>query len=238
MPRLTKQLSLAGLLFIMPFVMSAQTALIDIGQGQGIPTSPDTNGSYWNSIASVNSPLALISTENSATGWSFAINGTANSSHNYTGGLTALSTGAPADFAISGAYQDAWFDNSTSSSTTDFSFTNLNPSTTYEVRVWGSRLQGSGDSWSNGSVVVNIGSAVDGPSFTLLNGSAGNTLSMTITPDASGNFGFDFGEASGVTTGINVMSITAIPEPQTYGLIFGLVGFGWVVFRRLRQRRC
>ncbi|MHB1158508.1 MAG: PEP-CTERM sorting domain-containing protein [Phycisphaerales bacterium] len=201
-------------------------ALVDVGNGQGLPTSPDGNGNYWNQVNNEYGPaVALKSTGNVATGWTLGVSvpgGGTSGSAGFTGGLNVPSTGAPADFAVSGAYNDGWFDNGSFDLPGTFTFQGLTPATTYVLRLWGSR-SGASIGWTDGSVAVTAGSAVGGPAFTLLDGSLGNVLTLTLTPSGSGSFAFTLRNSTGSdgssVTGLNVLSLEVIPEPATLGLL-------------------
>lgn len=226
-------------LHLSPFPAQAALVLVDVGNGQGTPTAPDTNGNYWNLLATTNSPLALTTDDNLVSGWELTLGVTSTSStYGFTGpGLNAGATGAPEDFAVTGAYNDAWFDNQAGGNTVTFSFSGLNPVTTYTLTLWGSRAP-NGTPWTNGAVSVSNGSAAGGPDFTLLNGALGNSLVLTVTPNASGVLSFTFdrasGSGSGAATGLNAMSLQSVPEPATVGLcLLGITGMA--LLRRQRQ---
>lgn len=215
-------------------------ALVDLGNGQGMPTSPDSNGNYWNQVKSLFvSPVSLTSNTNTLTGWTLNItvpSGGPDGTANFTGaGLNALSTGAPADFAVSGAYNDGWYDNNVSGLYHGtFTYQGLDPATTYSLRLWGSRQTASTNNWINGTVTVTTGNAADGPTFTLLDGSLGNVLTLSLTPNSSGTFAFEL-KSTGSTgaTNVNAMSLeTVVPEPGTLALL----AFGSMAIMKFRRK--
>jgi len=225
--RLLLSLSLGALIYLFPSPFASAAVLVDIGDGNGSPAAPDSNGHYWTTMDDF-SATALLAMDGTSSGWSLQITPSAGDT-GYTGGsLNVISEGAPDDFSVLGAYNDGFFDN-TNNGLSTFSFTGLEASTTYALTLWGSRRTTSGGAAGrDADIVVTTGSATGGPNFTLV---MATPLTLDVTSDSSGNFAFTFDKASGSgITGLNALSL--VPEPGTGSLLLGSLGL--LLLRRKR----
>lgn len=127
----------------------------------------------------------------------------------------------------------------------DFSFSGLEANIDYEFTFWAWERQ-----FSNDDVTVEFYNTTDGGS-TLIDSvdlvgvqptsASDYSTNFTISSNATGEISLD---VFGVTTSdpsssegvmINGFEITAIPEPGTFALIAGVLGFGVVILRRRRH---
>lgn len=205
---------------IVPF--EGDAVLIDIGTSAGSPAAPDANGNLWNTLNAVGTPLTLIDkTAGTDTGWRLTVaNGP--SGDGFTGGVVS-STPGPGEFNVQPAYGDGWFDNTSAATSGVFTFSGLDAASTYELLLWGNRET----NWDDGNIDVLTGSTLEGSSHTLMQD---QLLSLTITPDLTGEFAFTLDKAnvSGNNTVLNIMSLqllNPVPEPMSIVLMaFAAVG--------------
>lgn len=254
----------AGLL-VTAGTASAATVLIDWSISNDISGVADGNGNFWNSLGSgfANggdfSATALTASNNTASGWSVAVDLTGNTSNNTGAGFGGTGIngpiGATAPFNATGTNRpsvDGIFANYNANGTATITFTGLAASTQYDFSLIGGRASNG----SNGYIKVLTGTAGAGASdidlletgvgtgkyaaddfldtFSLLND--GTIASFSVTSNVSGSIAFDFFEGQNDTNGttnatFNAMSITQVPEPSA-ALLGGL---GFLVL--LRRRR-
>ena len=237
--------AVAGLvLALAPAAQAGTLSLIDLGDsgGTGVggtPPSPDGNGNYWNQLAKPQPPSNIANLQDSTgslTGW-----GAAASGGNGDSGWVLVV--APAPFDIPEVYSDNHISGGGGGAGHQplvYNFTGLNSSLPYDFTLWGERdsagygLPSPHDptDWANGDIQVTTGTAVGGPSFTLLQSTL---LTMTITPDGAGKV--DFTADWSATTGgnwlqIGVVSIEEVPEPASAALL--LLGLPFVMRRKRR----
>ncbi len=82
-----------------------------------------------------------------------------------------------------------------------------------------------------GADAVTFSHTLTGPSFD-------GSISIDIEEDAFvsfNTFGIAMLGGDGRLTGIELDSVTIIPEPSTYALLFGVLGMAWVLIRRRRR---
>jgi len=217
-----------------PALVPGQIALIDVNDARGVPAAPDVNGNHWNAVDATPDTVSLVDTSNATTGW------TLTQGKNPTGGGSGLSGGlnntvaAPFPYNIPEAYADSWYDNTNGGSKGQFSFSGLDSSSEYELKLFGARPSSA----KNGAVEVTTGTAAGGSLHKLV---PGNLLTITAQPDSSGDLTFTFDTLAGSTADINLMSIQEfssgqpIPEPATMcALGLAVAGLGGYIRRRRR----
>ena len=142
-------------------------------------------------------------------------------------------------------FRDGFTGNDSGGKEIDFSFSGLEANIDYEFTFWAWERQ-----FSNDDVTVEFYNTTDGGS-TLISSVDLVGVQPTSPTDYSTNFTISSNAAGeitldvfGVTTSdpsssegvlINGFEITAIPEPGTFALIAGVLGFGVVILRRRRR---
>lgn len=255
---------LAGISF--SYHAEAATFLIDFGlnNAAGSQTaSPDTNGSYWNNVYSDNAAGTgntgngtsnglsnLVNTANVASTISLALSsGTQPWSASGGTGFGGLITPNPAllgNLAIGTATQDYFFVGSAGTAT--IAIGGLNPSLTYNFRMFGTRntaatrttaytitdnlgphvitLQTSGTGIGTNTAVYPTGQP-DGndDEIVSLNG---------MVPTSLGTLNLGLSNVAGDFSYLGVMEITSVPESGT-ALLTGLAGIGFAFIRSRRR---
>lgn len=133
-----------------------------------------------------------------------------------------------------GLYVD--LDGSTSEGGTLFKFLNLTGGTTYQLSfdLAGNNVPGGG--YPSDIVDVTFGSAAG--TYTLDPGDGFSTRTLSFTAGGNGSFALLFHNRGGDNAGalLDNVSVTAVPEPETYAML--LAGLGAIGFmQRRRQAR-
>jgi len=200
-------------------------AFIDINDAQGIPAGPDANGNYWNSTDIEADTVALVDTSNIATGWTLDTRELSPAGDSGLSGGLNNPIAPPAPYNVQQAYADSWYDNTNGGARGEFSFSGLDGSRDYELKLFGARSDGV-----DGIFTFTTGTVTGSP-FDL---GPGSMLTVTATPNASGVLTFTF-DGSGAVADLNLMSIQEIPEPTTLCLAaLGLLGL--LAWGRRRRR--
>ena len=240
----------------------AQTVLIDFGSDstyRGVTApSPDTNGNYWNSTA-YGFIGNLVTTTNAATTIDWAPDGLGGvDSYNGIAGATTdpvtvgeiaaaqtiLDGGSLVTFNIAGAAMDYYQSNDGTNSVGRFQIQQVSAGQAYDLTFYGAKQYTGANTQTKYSVFDdNTYSNLLG-SVTLTHGDGGAnaninnvaTLAGLIGPSNLNNIFYIQWEGVAVTTEgyINAMSITAVPEPATLGLLAG-AGVLALLFRK-RQK--
>ena len=214
-----------------------QTILVDFGPNDGtngaVTTSPDSFGRHWNNLVgtggggglpalalanliATNNTATTIGLGSSATGW--ACNGFLN------GGLLAPSAALLGNFAVANATGD-YFHTATTASLT---LTNLDPSTTYRFRLFGTRAIAESRvtrytvTGGNGlftSDLVTSGTGVGAGGY---NGNNNTIASINgVVPNAGKQIQIDVTRMTGAFAHIGVMEMMANHPPVAPALAYG-----------------
>jgi len=216
----------ASLLLGAAAAQAGVVALIDVNDAQGVPSSPDGNGNYWNAITAVPATVNLVDSSNAPTRWDVALSQVGSGSGSgLTGGLNNT-IAAPSPYDVQEAYADGWYDNTPGARNGQFTFSGLSTASAYRLTLWGAR----GSGWNDGTVTVTAGSPA-GASVLQEN----TLLALDLVPDASNQIGFTFDEvSSGGPGGTNsVLSLMSLedgfplpPSPVPFRAGEMLIDFG------------
>lgn len=262
-------LAAAGALSLTLFCGSADAArfFIDFSRTDAngaITASPDTNGNYWNNLASpsfevpVGLSLAdLVDTENNASTIDVAtdnvVNGpTFRANGDSVGGLMNPDPLLLGDFAIADATRDYFFVEGTQNTgnpndPSAMVFSDLDPDATYDFRFFGSRVTGSyresrhtliGGNKTEFTTLVTSGTDEGSDGYDGNNGTIVEILG--VTPDANNEILYLLSVVQGNYAYISAMEITEtqnIPEPSSTVLLGGCGIATGVVWRRRRMTR-
>lgn len=238
----------------------AQTVLIDFGSDstfRGVTApSPDTNGNYWNSTA-FGFIGNLVTTTNAATTIDWAPDGLGGvDSYNGIAGATTdpvtageieaaqttLDSGSLTTFKIAGAAMDYYKSDNGTNSVGRFQIQQVSAGQAYDLTFYGAKQYTGANTQTKYSVFDDSGYSNLLGSVTLTHGDGGAnaninnvaTLAGLTGPSNVNNIFYIQWEGVADTTEgyINAMSITAVPEPSTLGLL-ALAGVALL----LRKRR-
>ena len=232
---------------------TAQTLLFDFGRHDGVQgnptTSPDVNGNYWNNFSANGEfevPIGytvedLVDTDGTTTTVDLVTNTLFRSNGRNNGGLLNPDANLLGEFAIGTATEDYWFAETGGSPaipTTSFTLSGLEPGGLYDFELFGTRDTGGGagggtrvtrytltggnvqtatlqTSGSGAGTNGSLGNNDDTIVFSSVMASPTGTVVVGVAVE-SGNFGY-----------LGVMSMTAVPEPASLGLL-GLAGLALV----------
>lgn len=237
-----------------------QTVLIDFGSDstfRGVTApSPDTNGNYWNSTAfgflgnlvSLNGTATTLDWAPDGLGGVDSYNGIAGATTNpvtageISAAQTILDSGSLTTFKIAGAAMDYYKSDNGTTNVGRFQIQQVSAGQAYDLTFYGAKQYTGANTQTKYSVFDNntytnlLGSVTlkhgDGGANANINNVA--TLAGLIGPSNANNIFYIQWEGVAVTTEgyINAMSITAVPEPSTLGLL-ALAGVALL----LRKRR-
>lgn len=242
----------------------AQTVLIDFGSAstfRGVTApSPDTSGNYWNSTA-FGFMGNLVSSNGTATTMDWApdglggvdsFNGIAGATTNpvtageISAAQTILDSGSLTTFKVAGAAMDYYKSDNGTTSVGRFQLQQVAAGQAYDLTFYGAKQYTGANTQTKYSVFDDNGYSNLLGSVTLTHGDGGAnaninnvaTLAGLLGPSNANNIFYIQWEGVTTTTEgyINAMSITAVPEPSTLGLILGAGVLG-VMFRRHRKGR-
>jgi hypothetical protein len=229
--------------------------LIDFGnntswRGASV-TSPDSNGNYWNSVDSTKYWSNLTNSAGTATTINFGF-GTAGGTDSYNGpaGATAVTGPGNASTSYTNAVIDAtalgifgnkaaafdYYVNST------FTIQGLDPTKTYNLTFFGSHKYSTDNAtvytiYTSNDYLTAVSSAslnVQTPGASWLHNSNTVVTISNVSPQFANSIWIGFKGADGNSGYLNAMSIEAIPEPATIGML-GLGAIGMLILRRLRN---
>ncbi|MFT3788843.1 MAG: hypothetical protein QM770_22175 [Tepidisphaeraceae bacterium] len=261
------------------FASQAKSAVIkiDFGRHDGsngqVTSSPDVNGNYWNNLspstAATSSAVPLntsfsnlVTTTNAPTTVGITVtSGVTNTGtlgnwecNGYNnGGLINPSAALLGDFAIPTATRDYWFCQATAQT---LNIVGLNPTLTYNFRLFGTRITtsvrstkwtltgansgtggvqtsgpdiGAGPNQTGGGSADNGSGTVDGNDKTIvpING---------IQPTAGGIITLKLESTAGAFAYLGIMEITDIPAPEPMSLT-AAAGAGLLMLARRRASR-
>jgi hypothetical protein len=215
---------------LLAFVGSATAASIQIDTGRSAVLTTSTPSDFWNNLGADTSarPASitdLVDSNNASTGIGVSVTGTGGGS------------GAGADYfdtypsAIAGmptsALSDSLFVSAGTQSLT-FSFTGLTDGQDYAMFLYGSR----GNSGGNTQFDASIGGLLQatGNIASVFN-NATDTVTLNFTGDATGTVDMLMTATVG-SGGLNVITLTAIPEPSSAAALLGLGALALVMSRR------
>lgn len=246
---LTKTLTIAAASFAAAAITAqGQIVLVDFGDANATTLS-----SEWNAgIRADTGATDLLDTSGAATTWDISFGGDVSDS---------TSTGHLGNRTETPSWSDAndnvlddrvWLDAGASGTMT---LSGLDVNLTYSIEIFSSYAAGSGGRGSatytmkdaNGDVEgfnaftdVSLGTAVAWASNVEgTNAEEGWLGWFDMTPDGTGQIVLDIvvpssGDDINPRGAINAMEITAVPEPATYAILFGLLALGVVMWRRRR----
>ncbi|GAB4545455.1 MAG: hypothetical protein Tsb0013_03360 [Phycisphaerales bacterium] len=229
---------LFGALPAIALVASVGTAhagivLVDFGLSGSTTASPDVNGNHWNNFTP-GAFLNLVNTDSTPAG--FNLGASTNVSVNNPGALTAPSAWLLGDLAISSATGDYAF---TSGAALTFVLSSLDPSKTYDLRMFGTRA-------TDGTRITQYtATGGDGPASVQLqtsgvgigddgvyNGNDDEIVSLSgIAPTPGGEITLDVSVITGGFAYLGVLEITEVPTPAS---ALALLGLGAASLRRRR----
>lgn len=207
--------------------------------GQGAYADPGNN--FWNSINDLNvdSPPVLKASDGSTdTGITVSLSGY-SVDFNFSGG------GTPGPLASS-LMQDYLYTHNDGSSPVSFSIGGLTAGETYQFYFYSA--VGGNNSVRNRQAVFTldgVSQSVNGYSSATVGGvlytsfvQGDNYLEFTVTPTSTsleGSFYTPTG-AEAEFNGLQIVQVSAVPEPSTYTLLASLTALGVVVLRRRRNQ--
>lgn len=248
MRRAIMMLAIGGVFMAGLGAADAETFYIDFGR-----FGAETSATGWNNVAAT-----IGGTENGTTllnGAGVAGNpsGLLLDSTGATSGVTLTVTfsgpidigaagggadyGGPYPAAVaawpSAAIADGFFSQpSNGGNTMTLTFSGLDNSTTYDLLFYGSR----GNNGSNSSfAVTGAGGTVNTGIANVFNNSSLTASAAGISPN-SGEISVVYGFPSTGSSALNAMSLSAVPEPSTIGLL-GLAGGSFLAFQIHRRRQ-
>lgn len=193
-----------------------QSMLFDFGPNDitngNITASPDANGNYWNcpiTPTTAAPAIALVTTSNVATGYSFQVTTNMTANGIVSGGLLAPSAALLGDFAINTATQDYFFTGTTGS----VKISGLNPTNGYKFHLFGSRASTETRIALYTFIGLTTTSGTLQTSGTNLGGAGINGNNSTIYstdylfPDGSGNITITIAKQTGTYAHLNVMKV-------------------------------
>lgn len=200
----------------------------------------DQNGFTYSSFVDIdNNPVASWTIDTTASGTNLDSNGLLN------GGLSAAASHTGAEdptfanlgiFAEPDATGDYWF---IGTGTAEFVMSGLNPALTYDFSFFGSRW-GTGTRTTTYSITglagtssVNLTTTGSGIGVGGYNGNNDTIASLAgISPLGDGSVTISLAIVEGGFAYLGAMEVTAVPEPGTYVLAFGILALGIVFLRR------
>jgi len=234
MKSITKLTSVALLAMGTASLASAQTFLIDFGDGNGT-----TTGNWNNSNVAGFTVTDMVDTTGSSTaGYDLFFTSS-------VGAGAGFGVGAPAPFDVASAYTDALF---TSGTTISFKFSGLDNTKTYNLDFFGSRTTAT-DRFTDYTVSQTVATtnATDGTTVSLqtsgdeiggtgVDANIANIATVAgFTPTAGGEIFIDIDVGSGGFAYLNAMQLTVVPEPSSYALLAGLTALAAIAIRRRRD---
>jgi len=227
------------------FIVTGDSILIDFTKdGEGVT---GVSGETWNNITTttanfgggsletqnvtLSSNLVRLS-DGAATGVGLSIEGLDSASRSGIGGLTVSPSDSSASFPVSGLIPDAAQADVTfhSGGATQFIFTGLDDSLTYDLsfQSYTGSTARNANNWQ-----VNADLSGD-----ILSVDPNDTPSIYTFSNVGTNGSGQITLRSFTTLGgaelqhINAVELTAVPEPSTYALLFGIITLGAVAYRR------
>lgn len=220
------------------------------------PSLPDgSTGVYWNSVGQAGfdqngfTYTNFVDVDNNSVGsWTIdtTASGTNLDSNGFNnGGLTAAASHGTAEdptfanlgiFAEPDATGDYWF---IGTGTADFVMSGLDPNLTYDFSFFGSRW-GSGTRTTTYSITglsgtssVNLTTTGTDIGVGGYDGNNDTIASLTgISPLGDGSVTIGLAIVEGGFAYLGAMQVTAVPEPSTFVLAFGILSLGAVLLRR------
>lgn len=214
-----------------PPAAAPATFLVDFGRHDGgsngtATASPDVNGNYWNNISpadpatnravalgtAINNMVTISNTPTSArleitsSGWE--ANGKLN------GGLLSPSNTLLGKFAIGTATEDYFFHSTTGT----FKIANLNPSSTYKLRFFGTRLDTATriSTYSVGANSTNLQTSGTGIGTYVANQNDDEIAELTgLTPNGSGEISVSVVKAAASFAHLGILEIIETPGAGT-----------------------